>query len=196
MTISWPPYGRWAAGYGSDEKALDWVPKSQVAGKVGYALPPGGHPELAAGFALSVASTSKKKDAAYLFIQWLNSEEISTQRVQLPYTLRDPFRDSHYTDPGLSGALAGCEGLSGDAEAAPRRPACSICRCCRPTSTKRSMRQGISKLWAGDDPKAIPDEASPSSGMRSPRRSASTSRRRPTRTGRRSPAPIRSKLAA
>ena len=47
MTISWPPYGRWAAGYGTDEKALNWVPKSKIAGKVGYALPPGGHPELA-----------------------------------------------------------------------------------------------------------------------------------------------------
>ena len=55
MTISWPPYGRWAAGYGTEEKALSWVPKTQIAGKVGYAMPPGGHPELAAGFALSVA---------------------------------------------------------------------------------------------------------------------------------------------
>jgi len=46
-----------------------------------------------------VSSTSKNKDAAYLFIQWLNSEDISLQRVQLPYTLRDPFRTSHYTSP-------------------------------------------------------------------------------------------------
>jgi len=99
MTISWPPYGRWAEGYGTDQEALNWVPKTQIAGKVGYALPPGGHPELAAGFALSVSSTSKNKDAAYLFIQWLNSEDISLQRVQLPYTLRDPFRVSHYTSP-------------------------------------------------------------------------------------------------
>ena len=52
MTISWPPYGRWAAGYGTDQEVLSWVPKSTIAGKVGYALPPGGHPELAAGFAL------------------------------------------------------------------------------------------------------------------------------------------------
>ncbi len=41
MTISWPPYGRWAAGYGTNEEALSWVPKSTIAGKVGYALPPG-----------------------------------------------------------------------------------------------------------------------------------------------------------
>ena len=24
MTVSWPPYGRWAAGYGTDEEALAW----------------------------------------------------------------------------------------------------------------------------------------------------------------------------
>ena len=106
MTISWPPYGRWAAGYGTDQEALAWVPKTQVAGKVGYAMPPGGHPQLAAGFALSIASGSKKKDPAYLFIQWLNSQEISLQRVQLPYALRDPFRDDHFTSRSTR-ALAG-----------------------------------------------------------------------------------------
>ena len=41
MTISWPPYGRFSAGYLSEEKALAWVPKSKIANKVGYALPPG-----------------------------------------------------------------------------------------------------------------------------------------------------------
>ena len=87
MTISSPPFGRWAAGYGTEEEALSWVPKSTIADKVGYALPPGGTPQLAAGFSLSVASGSKNKEAAYLFIQWLNSEETSLQRVQLPYRL-------------------------------------------------------------------------------------------------------------
>jgi len=38
MMISWPPIGRWAAGYGTNEKALAFVPKSKIAGKVGYAL--------------------------------------------------------------------------------------------------------------------------------------------------------------
>ena len=33
MTISWPPYGRWAAGYGTDQEVLSWVPKSTIAGK-------------------------------------------------------------------------------------------------------------------------------------------------------------------
>lgn len=157
MTISWPPYGRFAAGYLANEKALDWVPKSQIADKVGYALPPGGHPQLAAGFALSVASTSKNKEAAYLFIQWLNSDEVSNQRVQLPYALRDPFRDSHFTNAGYlklwpdakdylaalgQGAQTGLLDLS----------------LIQTDKYEEALRQGISRLWAGDDPKAILDD--------------------------------------
>jgi len=157
MTISWPPYGRFAAGYLANEKALDWVPKSTIAGKVGYALPPGGHPELAAGFALSVASTSKNKEAAYLFIQWLNSEEISNKRVQLPYALRDPFRNSHFTNPGYlklwpdakdylaalgEGAKTGLLDLS----------------LIQTDKYEEALRQGISRLWAGEDPKKILDD--------------------------------------
>ncbi|MFL5335296.1 MAG: extracellular solute-binding protein [Geminicoccaceae bacterium] len=157
MTISWPPYGRWAAGYGTEEKALSWVPKTQIAGKVGYAMTPGGHPELAAGFALSVAANSKKKVPAYLFIQWLNSEDISIQRVQLPYALRDPFRVSHYESAEYksrwpqapeylaalhAGAVSGLLDLS----------------IIQTDKYEEALRQGISKLWAGEDPKAILDD--------------------------------------
>jgi multiple sugar transport system substrate-binding protein len=94
--IWWPPPGRWSAGYGAEQEALSWLPESTVAGKVGYALPPGGHPELAAGFSLAVAANSDHKELGYLFAQWLNSREISLQRVMLPYALRDPFRTSHF----------------------------------------------------------------------------------------------------
>lgn len=103
MIIWWPPPGRWSAGYGADQEALSWLPKSTVAGNVGYALPPGGHPELAAGFALAVAEGSEKKELAYLFAQWLNSREISLQRVMLPYALRDPFRTSHFESEEYKG---------------------------------------------------------------------------------------------
>jgi multiple sugar transport system substrate-binding protein len=96
MTQWWPPVGRWSAGYGTDDIAMEWVPPSVVAGKVGYALPPGGHPQLAAGFSMAVSADSKNKEAAYLYIQWINSIDISLQRVQLPYALRDPFRKSHF----------------------------------------------------------------------------------------------------
>ncbi len=157
MTISWPPFGRWAAGYGTDEKALSWVPKTKIADKVGYALPPGGTPQLAAGFSLSVSSKSKNKEAAYLFIQWLNSEAISLQRVQLPYALRDPFRESHFTDK---------EYLSrwGDASkylATLRQGAdtglldLSILQI---DKYEEALRQSVTRLWAGEDAKAILDD--------------------------------------
>ena len=158
MTISWPPYGRWAAGYGMDQKALDWVPKSTIAGKVGYAMPPGGHPELAAGFALSVASTSKNKDAAYLFIQWLNSEEISTQRVKLPTALRDPFRTSHYSDPGYLALWPDAKDYLAALKAGSESGLLDL-SLIQTDKYEESLRQAISKLWAGDDPKAILDAA-------------------------------------
>jgi multiple sugar transport system substrate-binding protein len=157
MTISWPPYGRWAAGYGTDEEALSWVPKSTIAGKVGYALPPGGHPQLAAGFSLSVSSSSRNKEAAYLFIQWLNSQETSLERVQLPYALRDPFRASHFASEEYksrwpeapeylaaleAGAVSGLLDLS----------------VLQTDKYEEALRQGISRLWAGEDPQAILDD--------------------------------------
>lgn len=157
MTVSWPPYGRWAAGYGTDEEALSWVPKSKVAGKVGYALPPGGHPQLAAGFALSVSADSKNKDAAYLFIQWLNSAEISLERVKLPYALRDPFRENHFESEEYkklwpeapeylaalqAGAVSGLLDLS----------------IIQTDRYEEGLRQAISRLWGGDDPQTILDE--------------------------------------
>ncbi|MFO1351830.1 MAG: sugar ABC transporter substrate-binding protein [Gammaproteobacteria bacterium] len=157
MTLSWPPYGRWAAGYGTDEKALSWVPKSTIAGKVGYALPPGGHPQLAAGFDLCVSASSKNKEAAYLFIQWLNSKDVSLQRVQLPYALRDPFRDSHFASEEYKkrwpeapeylaalqqGAVSGLLDLS----------------LLQTDRYEEALRKGISRLWAGEDPKAILDD--------------------------------------
>ncbi len=98
MIITWPPIGRWSAGYGATAEQLAWAPTTTVAGKVGYAPPPG-RPTLAGGFSLAISPDSNNKDAAYLFIQWMNSPEISLQRVILPYALRDPFRKSHFEAP-------------------------------------------------------------------------------------------------
>lgn len=158
MTISWPPYGRWAEGYGTDEEALSWVPKTQIAGKVGYALTPGGHPQLAAGFALSVSASSTQKEAAYLFIQWLNSDEISSQRVALSTTLRDPFRDSHFTSetykklwPSAPEYLAALQ-----AGAVSGLLDLSIIQTDR---YEEAIRQAISRLWGGEDPQTILNDA-------------------------------------
>lgn len=99
MATFWPPLGRWAEGHGQGSPGLSGVPPTQVAGRTGYALLPGGVTELAVGYMLAVMAGSRHPEAAYLFIQWLNSPEISLQRVMLPYALRDPFRRSQIRAP-------------------------------------------------------------------------------------------------
>ena len=91
---TWPPIGRWSEGTTAEQ--LNWVPETQVAGKVGYSVMPMGHSLHNAGFSLGVSTESKNKEAAYLFIQWMTSPTISLERVMLPYALRDPYRLSHF----------------------------------------------------------------------------------------------------
>ena len=158
MTVSWPPVGRWTAGYGTNEKALDWVPKSKIAGKVGYSLPPGGHPQLAIGHGLSISSRSKHKDAAYLFIQWLNSEDISLQRVQLPYTLRDPFRTSHYSSPEYLAKWPDANEYLGTLKNASETGLQDLSLIQTDKYTE-VLRQAFGRLWAGEDPKTILDDS-------------------------------------
>ena len=156
MTISWPPYGRWAAGYGLDQEALNWVPKTQIAGKVGYAMNPLGRPELGVGFALAVSSASKKKEAAYLFIQWLNSKQTSLERVQLPYTLRDPFRTSHYESPEYRKLWPDAGAYLDTIKLAGEKGLLDL-SLLQQDKYDEAMTKGISSLWAGEDPKAVLD---------------------------------------
>jgi multiple sugar transport system substrate-binding protein len=99
MIYSWPPTGRMSENYSQRAPAINFIPKSQIVGKVGYALMPGGHGEMASGYVKSLAAGSKNSEAAYLFMQWVNSPAVSLARVMLPYALRDPFRLSHYKSP-------------------------------------------------------------------------------------------------
>lgn len=95
MAIFWPPLGRWAEKESSGANKLGFLARSQVVGKTGYALLPDGMSQMAVGFVLSVLARSQRKEAAYLFIQWLSSPEISLRRVMRPDSLRDPYRFSH-----------------------------------------------------------------------------------------------------
>jgi multiple sugar transport system substrate-binding protein len=157
MTISWPPYGRWAAGYGTDEEAFSWVPRSQIAGKVGYAMTPGGHPQLPLGFSLSVSSSSRNKEAAYLFIQWLNSEDISLERVKLPYALRDPFRDSTSPIRGYKALWPEATGYLEALQDGANNGLLDL-SLLQTDRYEEVLRQSVSKLWAGEDPQAILDD--------------------------------------
>ena len=77
--------------------------------------------------------------------------------MQLPYALRDPFRDNHFTSgrvqerwpeaPEYLEALQ-AGGVNGLLDL-------SIIQT---DKYEEALRQGISKLWAGEDPQAILDE--------------------------------------
>ncbi|SDB35389.1 extracellular solute-binding protein [Bauldia litoralis] len=95
MIYSWPPTGRMTAGYSQTATAINFIPQSEVAGKIGYAVVPG-NPEHATGFNKALAADSANPEAAYLFMQWITSPPVSLARVMLPYALRDPYRLSHF----------------------------------------------------------------------------------------------------
>lgn len=103
MIYSWPPTGRMAANYSQSAKAINFIPQSSIAGKVGYAIVPG-NPEMATGYNKALCADSTHADAAYLFMQWAVSPPVSLARTMLPYSLRDPYRLSHYKSD-LYGAL-------------------------------------------------------------------------------------------
>ncbi len=95
MIYSWPPTGRMTAGYSQSDKAINFVPQSTIADKVGYAVVPG-NPEHATGYNKALSADSANPEAAYLFMQWACSPPVSLARCMLPYALRDPYRLSHF----------------------------------------------------------------------------------------------------
>jgi multiple sugar transport system substrate-binding protein len=103
MIYSWPPSGRMAANYSQSDAAINFIPRSTIAGKVGYAVVPG-NPEHATGYSKALSADSENPEAAYLFMQWATSPPVSLARTMLPYALRDPYRLSHYKSE-LYGAL-------------------------------------------------------------------------------------------
>jgi multiple sugar transport system substrate-binding protein len=96
MIYAWPPTGRISENYAQRNKAFAFLPKSKVVGKVGYALMPNRNGEHAGSFVQCVSADSKNKEAAFLYNLWITSPSVSLQIVMLPYTLRDPYRISHY----------------------------------------------------------------------------------------------------
>ena len=159
MTISWPPYGRWAAGYGTDEKALSWVPKTQIAGKVGYALPPGGHPQLAAGFALQRRCDQQEQGAG------LSVHPVAEQRGHQPRAgaaalraARPVPRDSTSPAPEYKAAGPRRRNISAALQAGAVDGLLDL-SLLQTDKYEEALRQGCRKLWAGEDPKAILDQA-------------------------------------
>jgi multiple sugar transport system substrate-binding protein len=152
MIFSWPPSGRLSAGYSQSDKAINFVPQSTIADKVGYALMPGKNGEHASGYVKALTADSPNAEAAYLFMQWTTCPPISLARTMVPYALRDPYRLSHFTSPlyralwpNAKDYLIGLNNAANNAVIDMIMPgwqdyALSVDRMC-------------SAVWAGDDPK-------------------------------------------
>jgi len=80
---------------------LEDATKSQVAGKVGYAMfpagPAGRRPTMEVG-SVAVSSKSKKKEAAYLFAQWITNKEaaLRLQMKGIPVPRASAWKDSRF----------------------------------------------------------------------------------------------------
>jgi multiple sugar transport system substrate-binding protein len=158
MIYSWPPTGRMAANYSQSAAAINFVPQSSIAGKVGYAVVPGGHPEHATGYSKALTADSPNAEAAYLFMQWATSPPVSLARTMLPYSLRDPYRLSHYKSeeyralwPDAKEYLVNlCNSANG-----------GLLDMIMPgwQDYALSLDRMCSSVWAGTDPKAALDTA-------------------------------------
>jgi len=158
MLISWPPTGRMTANYSQSDKAINFIPASSIAGKCGYAIVPGGHPEHAVGFVKALSADSPNVEAAYLFMQWVTSPPVSLARVMLPYSLRDPYRISHFTSEDYRALWPDAKdylvNLSNSANVA-------LVDLIMPgwQDYALSLDRMCTEVWAGGDPKATLDKA-------------------------------------
>jgi multiple sugar transport system substrate-binding protein len=152
MLISWPPTGRMSENYSQALRRINFVPQSQVVGKVGYAVVPG-NPEQASGYVKALAADSPNPEAAYLFMQWTTCPEVSLARVMAPYALRDPYRLSHFKSPLYRALWPGAKdyliNLSNSANV-------SVVDMIMPgwQDYALSIDRMCTSVWAGEDPKS------------------------------------------
>ena len=78
--------------------------------------------------------------------------------MKLPTALRDPFRDSHFTDPGYLALWPDAKEYLAALQAGSKTGLLDL-SLLQTDKYEEVLRQSISKLWAGDDPKTILDTA-------------------------------------
>ncbi|HWK65206.1 MAG TPA: extracellular solute-binding protein [Rhizobiaceae bacterium] len=153
MIYSWPPTGRMAANYSQSATAINFIPQSQIAGKVGYAVVPG-NPEHATGFNKALSADSANMEAAYLFMQWVTSPPVSLARVMLPYALRDPYRLSHFKSDLYGGLFPSAKeylvNLNNSANVGLLDPIMPGAQ-----DYFLSLDRMCTAVWAGGDPEAL-----------------------------------------
>jgi multiple sugar transport system substrate-binding protein len=85
--------------------------KSKIVGKVGYGvMPPGPKAQRSAlfGDGVGIAAASKKKEAAWLYVQWATSKLMNQRHLEGQYGA--PARASAYASVKASGKLTGPKG--------------------------------------------------------------------------------------
>jgi multiple sugar transport system substrate-binding protein len=152
MIYSWPPTGRMTAGYSQSDKAINFIPQSTIADKVGYAVVPG-NPEHATGYNKALAASSSNLDAAYLFMQWAVSPPVSLARVMVPYALRDPYRLSHFKSELYAGLFPTAKDYLRNLNASAN---VGLLDMIMPgwQDYALSIDRMCTSVWAGTDPKA------------------------------------------
>jgi multiple sugar transport system substrate-binding protein len=104
-----------------------------------------------------VSTHSKKQELAYLYIQWVNSEKISLERVQLPYTLRDPFRANHFTSAEYAARWPGAKDYLDILKKAAQVGMLDLS--VRNTfQYQDSLGKAMQRLMAGENPKQVMDD--------------------------------------
>ena len=79
------------------------------------------------------------------------------QRVQLPYALRDPFRESHFTNEEYLSRWADADKYLATLRAGADTGLLDL-SILQIDKYEEALRQSITRLWAGEDAKAILDD--------------------------------------
>lgn len=79
------------------------------------------------------------------------------ERVQLPYALRDPFRESHFTSAEYQSRWPEAPEYLATLQEGAKTGLLDL-SVLQTDRYEEALRQGISRLWGGDDPQAILDD--------------------------------------
>ena len=157
MIYSWPPTGRMTAGYSQSDKAINFVPQSTIAGKVGYAVVPG-NPEHATGYNKALSADSANPEAAYLFMQWAARRRCRWRAACCP--MRCAIRTASRTSSRSSTASSSrarrsiCVNLNNSANVGLLDPIMPGAQ-----DYFLSIDRMCTAVWAGADPKAALETA-------------------------------------
>ena len=154
MTITWPPVARWAQGINADEQALSWVPQTQVIDKIGYALPPGGHPELASGILLALSPEQQEQGRRLPLHPVAALQAGEPEERDAAARSARPVPHLALREPGVPDALADREGLPRDPHKRRRDTAMPTLAILETYKYWDTMGRAVVAAIGGKDPQA------------------------------------------